>query len=216
VGDPPGRPGRQCRAGRSAPAPFGGDAFAGDDAEGVAQDRDPAKEEAVVRPQADQFGLHDLRCSLVQLARVVAGLGDPVAQAINADAQFPGNMAHGNVAGPGQQDRLMAELRGIRGNVRPVDRYGQISEAGIRGSWQVGGGRSRSLCGYRHGDNASTGHEVSLPGQCGRCAGDCPLFGCKSRLLMASIDVRDALTAFADSGLQALALEDFLAMKTDV
>ena len=59
-GDPPGRPGRQCRAGRSPPAPFGGDAFAGDDAEGVAQDRDLAKEEAVVRPQADQFGLPGL------------------------------------------------------------------------------------------------------------------------------------------------------------
>ena len=81
----------------------------------------------------------------MQLARAVAGLGDPVAQAINADAQFPGNMAHGNVAGPGQQDRLMAELRGIRGNVRPVDRHGQISEGGGGRSRLVGGGRSRSL-----------------------------------------------------------------------
>ena len=72
-GDPPGRPGLQCRAGRSPPAPFGGDAFAGDDAEGVAQDRDLAKEEAVVRPKADQFGLHGIGGSLVQLAAGAAG-----------------------------------------------------------------------------------------------------------------------------------------------
>ena len=43
------------------------------------------------------------------------------------------------------------------------------------------------------GDNASTGRDVSLPGQCGRCAGDCPLFRCKSK------DERQrALDAFVD------------------
>ncbi|NBT27512.1 MAG: hypothetical protein EBT09_13415 [Actinobacteria bacterium] len=75
----------------------------------------------------------------------------------------------------------MAELRGLRRNVRPVDRHGQISEGGGGRSRLVGGGRPRSPCGYRHGDNASTRHGVSLPGHCGRCAGDCPLLGCESK-----------------------------------
>ena len=148
-------------------------------------------EDGLSARRADQFGRRGLgEGSLVQLARVVAGLGDPVAQAIDADAQFPGTMGHQNIAGPCQQDRLVVELRGIRGNVRPDDRHGQINEGGGGSSrlvpagpgWSrlVGGGRSRSPCGYRHGNNASTGHDVSFPGQCGRCAGDYPLFGCKS------------------------------------
>ena len=78
-----------------------------------------------------RFGLLGLgEDSLVQLARVVAGLGDPVAQAVDADAHFPGNMAHWNARGPGQQDRLVAELRGIRSNVPPLDRHGQTNEGG--------------------------------------------------------------------------------------
>ena len=72
----------------------------------------------------------------------------------------------------------MTELRGIRCEVRPDDRHGQINEGGGGRSRLVGGGRSRSPSGY--GNNASTGHDVSLPGQCGRCAGDYPLLGCKS------------------------------------
>ena len=153
----------------------------GDDGEGVAQDRDLAQEAVVVRPRADQLGLHGLgEGSLAQLAPVVAGLGNPVAQAVNADAKVPGNMGHGNVAGPCQQDRLVAELRGLRCDVRPDDRHGQIDGAGISGSWQVAGSHSTPRCGCRNGNNASTGHGVSLPGQCGRCSGDCPLFGCTS------------------------------------
>ena len=65
-------------------------------------------------------------------------VGDPAAQAVDADAQFPGNMAHGNIAGPGQQDRLMAELRGIRGNVRPMIGMGRSAKVAVAGpGWSV-------------------------------------------------------------------------------
>ena len=118
----------------------------------------PALPDGSQSEQADQFGLHGLGGSLVQLvqlARVVAGLVDPVAQAINADAQFPGNMGHGNVRGRCQQDRLVAELRedgATYGRMIGVGRStgnrsrGSVGNAidgtCISGSWQVAGSRS--------------------------------------------------------------------------
>ena len=77
--------------------------------------------------------------------------------------------------------RNSGEYGATHGRWIGMGRSAKVAVAGRGRSRLVGGGRSRSLCGYRHGDNASTGHDVSLPGQCGRCAGDCPLFGCKSK-----------------------------------
>ena len=56
----------------------------------------------------------------------------------------------------------------------------ELLGAEVEGADQLAGDEAPVTGGYRHWDNASTGHDVSLPGQCGRCAGDCPLFGCKS------------------------------------
>ena len=63
------------------------------------QDRTLAQEEGLSARRRNPFGLHGLGGSLVQLARVVEGLGDPVAQAV--DAQLPGNMAHEDNASTG-------------------------------------------------------------------------------------------------------------------
>ncbi|NBT25336.1 MAG: hypothetical protein EBT09_01990 [Actinobacteria bacterium] len=86
----------------------------GHDAEGVAQDRDLAEEEAGDRPHADQFCVQVLGPFLVQLARVMAGQGGSVAQGINAYAQVEGNMGHGNVRGPCQREGMVMEHRAIR------------------------------------------------------------------------------------------------------
>ena len=164
-GDPPGR---QCRVGRSPPAPFGGDAFAGDDAEGVAQDRDLAQEAMLVRPQADQFGLPGVAevpsCSWRRSWRAWAIQSRQLSMLMpSSRATWLTGTLRDRVSRTAWW-RNPGEYGATYGRMIGMGRSTTVAVAGPGWSRLVGGGRSRSLCGYRHGDNASTGHDVSLPG----------------------------------------------------
>lgn len=86
-----------------------------------------------------QFGLHGIgEGSLVELARVVAGLDDPVEHAVNDDAQLPGNMGHGNAREPCQQDGPVTELRGIRSDYGRMIGMGRSTKLTVAGQgWLV-------------------------------------------------------------------------------